>query len=123
MKTPPTYAASVAAVRSSWAWATARPVRSLTAAGLAIGVIAAILVPPMGLALWGGAHAISWIVALVVVPLGALIGNWIGLLASLGLKRRRSPYGQLLIRKSRKRPTDTGVTNPQAQVVTKHIQK
>ncbi len=62
------------------------PQRKWTAVGAALGLgTGLIVVPPLGIAAYGGAIAGSWLVVLVVMAFGALIGNRAG----VEVERRR----------------------------------
>lgn len=64
--------------------------RQATSAGAALGAGAAFALPGMGLALLGTAVALWWaILILPLVLLGALIGNWLGLLRENAALRKR----------------------------------
>ncbi|CAN7570474.1 hypothetical protein LJR016_004164 [Devosia sp. LjRoot16] len=73
--------------RASVAYVTKTPERKWTAAGVGLGFgVALILVPPLGIAAFGGAMAGWWIVVTIVTLFGGMAGNRWG----VQLERRRS---------------------------------
>lgn len=73
--------------RASAAYITKTPQRKWTAAGVGLGFgVALILVPPLGIAAFGGALAGWWIVVAIVTVFGGMAGNRWG----VELERRRS---------------------------------
>jgi len=84
---PMSFAEAMAKVRS-WFGRAANPIGGFTVGGLFIGILIALFVPPMGLAVWGTGYAISWIVSWIVVPfVTLLLGSWVGLVITLRKKR------------------------------------
>lgn len=62
------------------AFATKTPERKWTAVGLALGFgFALILVPPLGIAVFGTAFAGWWLAVAIVTAFGALVGNRAGI--------------------------------------------
>lgn len=61
-------------------YVTKTPERKWTAVGVALGFGGAlILVPPLGIAMFGTAFAGWWLVVGIVTALGALLGNRVGI--------------------------------------------
>lgn len=66
------------------------PQRRWTTYGvLAAFALSCVLMPPMGLAVFGGAFAAWWLAVAVVTFIGALIGNRVGVHSEL--KAKQSP--------------------------------
>lgn len=78
---------SVRLWRAGIAFVTRTPERKWTAAGIGLAFgVALILVPPLGIAAFGGAVAGWWIVVGIVTLIGGMAGNRWG----VELERRRS---------------------------------
>lgn len=73
--------------RATIAYVTGTPERKWTAAGIGLAFgVALIVVPPLGIAAFGGAIAGWWIVVAVVTLFGGMAGNRVG----VEIERRRS---------------------------------